>query len=221
MKLCSNLMLETDSKTLALYPDELDTIFNSENGVLIRIGDMVMQCVIEATEYWRKRQLVLRDAGSAVVLAMLYVFQGESYTIRTHVAGKPVLVSKNTLPSDLSMKVGWAFGFTSRNRLSMPRLQDVYQQYREDYLAGQIKTADTESAAASRPVYKVFSPWLHATYQVDDNGTCRDIPVYWATNGNPTNQDALDLMDRMSTRCANEHNKSRIDYVMSQVREVA
>lgn len=220
MQFCDGLMLETESNNLTLYPDELDTIFNTEGGVLLRIGDMVLQCIIEATEYWRKRQLILRSAGSAAILSMLYIFQGESYTIRTHAVGEHVLVSKNTLPNDLPTKVGWAFGFTSRNKMSMPRLQNVYQEFREKYASSKSLLADN-SAMTSPPVYKVFSSWLHATYRADENGGYQDVPVYWATNGAPTYEEALGLMGEMSTKCASAHNKSRIDYVMNQVRSAA
>ena len=208
MKYCDKMMLETNERRLTLYPDELDTIYNEDSGMLVRIGERILHCLITGTDDVRKRRLTLRDVRSAVVLASILIFQGESYTIRTQTTGKPVLVSANKLPATLTNKVGWAFGFSTKNQMPLDRLQCTYRSM----LSG---------SETVPPVYKVFCPWLHAAYQANENGNYQNTTVYWATNGTPTNTEALDLMQRMSQKCANEHNKSRINYVMSQIPSVA
>ncbi|MCM1531903.1 MAG: hypothetical protein NC114_06485 [Ruminococcus flavefaciens] len=201
-------MLETSEKCLTLYPDELDTIFGTGDGVYLRIDDVILHCQIEGTEYWRKRKLTLRNAGSASILVTMFIFEGESYTIRTKTCGKEVLVSKNQLPKSLTNKVGWAFGFVSKNWTPMDQLYNIYLRYQTD-------------TDANKPVYKVFSPWLHATYQLDTGGSYSGSAVYWSTDGNPSQDEALTLMQKMTDRCANDHNRSRINYVINQLQPVA
>lgn len=206
-------MLETNETTLTLYPNELDSIHTMQDGAILRIGEMVIQCIIESTDQLRKRMMTLRVAGTTAILAVLSIFQGDSYTIRTGVAGNHVLVSKNTLPSSIPNQVGWAFGFSSRNRMTLDRLQNTYQQFQLEYQIDSGACSDN----AAKPVYKVFCPWLHATYRADADGNYKTVPVYWAVNGMPTVNEALDLMLSMSEKCSTEHNRSRIDYVMHQL----
>ncbi|MCM1230172.1 MAG: hypothetical protein NC489_08565 [Ruminococcus flavefaciens] len=220
MTTSSRFMLETSEKCLTLYPDELNTIFGTGDGVYLHIGDVIMHCQIEGTEYWRKKRLILRDAGPASVLVNMFIFEGESYTIRTKVSGKEVLVSKNMLPKSLTNKVGWAFGFTSKNWMTMNRLHDTYLNFQMDYAANKSMLISNDMDP-HRPVYKVFSPWLHATYQLDAGGNYNGSAVYWSTDGNPSQDEALDLMHKMTDRCANDHNRSRINYVINQLQPVA
>lgn len=207
----SRFMLETNNLYLELFPDELDMIAGISGGVDLRINSVIVHCIITATEYWRKRRLTLQEMGSTDILASIFIFEGESYTIRTgYSESRPVLVSKNTLPATLSHKVGWAFGFTARNRMTMDNLQAKYRMIYNDCAAD----------LSGKPIYKVFSPWLHAAYRRPD-GTQNSPTVYWATQGDPNREEALSLMKKMSQYCATAHNRFRINYVIDRVQSAA
>lgn len=210
--------LETDLNHLTIFPTELLQM-EAYRKSKVCLNGTTYNIQVEKTEGIEDlpiaRTVRVSDCMDKLILER-NIWISSSYTLRQRVLDpEPVILSQDTLPRNIGNKAGWALGFIRKNQTNQANLRTIYNQYYSEYKRYILNT--NRDAKQYRPVCHCFTPWLTAVYRADEQGSFQNATVKWALSGFPTKQEVFDFLQSMIPKCATEHNRNRIRYVIEQL----